>query len=79
MQGNISMTRKIQTAFRRYRILGGTCSLVIDLDSFNTSVTFKFMIILQYLITNKKSGKSKYDRKLRELEYSMSWLACKRG
>ena len=36
-----------------------------------TSVAFKFMIILQNLVTtnhNKESGKNKYDRKLPEFD-----------
>ena len=56
MQGNISMTCKIQTAFRRYRVPGGTVSLSNWIVSTRVSVAFKFMITLQYLITNKKSG-----------------------
>ena len=45
----------------------------IKLDSFKTSVDFKYMIICQNLITtgHRKSGKSKYgkyDRKLPELD-----------
>ena len=41
----------------------------INLNSFKTSVALKFVIILQNLIkiNHRKSGKSKYDRKLTEL------------
>ena len=42
----------------------------INLNSFKTSMTLKFVIILQNLIKayHRKSGKSKYDRKLTELD-----------
>ena len=42
----------------------------INLKSFKTSMTLKFVIILQNLIKayHRKSGKSKYDRKLTELD-----------
>ena len=41
----------------------------INLKSLKTSMTLKFVIILQNLIKayHRKSGKSKYDRKLTEL------------
>ena len=41
----------------------------IELDSLNTSVAFRFMIILQNLITtnHRESGKNKYDRKPPEM------------
>ena len=42
----------------------------INLKSFKMSMTLKFVIILQNLIKayHRKSGKSKYDRKLTELD-----------
>ena len=42
----------------------------IELDSLKTSVVFKFMIILQNLITtnHRESGKNKYDRKLPQVD-----------
>ena len=42
----------------------------ISLKSFKTSMALKFVIILQNLIKayHRKSGKSKYDRKLTELD-----------
>ena len=42
----------------------------IKLESLKTSMTLKFVIILQNLIKayHRKSGKSKYDRKLTELD-----------
>ena len=42
----------------------------INLKSLQTSMTLKFVIILQNLIKmyHRKSGKSKYDRKLTELD-----------
>ena len=42
----------------------------INLKSLKTSMTLKFVIILQSLIKayHRKSGKSKYDRKLTELD-----------
>ena len=42
----------------------------INLKSLKTSMTLKFVIILQNLIKayHRKSGKSKYDRKLTELD-----------
>ena len=42
----------------------------INLQSLKTSMTLKFVIILQNLINayHRKSGKSKYDRKLTELD-----------
>ena len=42
----------------------------INLKSLRTSMTLKFVIILQNLIKayHRKSGKSKYDRKLTELD-----------
>ena len=42
----------------------------INLKSFKTSMTFKFVIKLQNLIKtyHRKSGKSKYDLKLTELD-----------
>ena len=42
----------------------------INLKSLNTSMTLKFVIILQNLIKayHRKSGKSKYDRKVTELD-----------
>ena len=61
--------------FSNYPIsLYSVCSLPsphghdIKLDSLKTSVVFKFVIILQNLITtnNRKSSKNKYDRKLLE-------------
>ena len=42
----------------------------INLKSLKTSMTLKFVIILQNLIKayHRKSGKSKYDRKLTEID-----------
>ena len=42
----------------------------INLKSLKTSMTLKFVIILQDLIKayHRKSGKSKYDRKLTDLD-----------
>ena len=42
----------------------------INLKSFKTSMTLKFVVILENLIKAyyRKSGKSKYDRKLTELD-----------
>ena len=42
----------------------------INLKSLKTSMTLKFVIILQKLVEayHRKSGKSKYDRKLIELD-----------
>ena len=42
----------------------------INLNTFKTSVALKFMIILQNLTTtnHRKSGESKYDRKLTEFD-----------
>ena len=42
----------------------------INLKSLKTSMTLKFVMILQNLIKayHRKSGKSKYDRKLTELD-----------
>ena len=42
----------------------------IKLDSLKASVAFKYMIMGQNLITasHRESGKSKYDRKLHELD-----------
>ena len=42
----------------------------INLKSFKTSMTLKFVIILHHLIKayHRKSGRSKYDRKLTELD-----------
>ena len=42
----------------------------INLKSLKTSMTFKFVIILQNLIKayHRKSGKNKYDSKLTELD-----------
>ena len=46
----------------------------INLKSLKTSMTLKFVIILQNLIKayHRKSGKSKYDRKLTELDVETS-------
>ena len=46
------------------------CGHHINLKSLKTSMTLKFVIILQNLIKacHGKSGKSKYDRKLTELD-----------
>ena len=46
------------------------CGHHINLKSLKTSMTLKFVIILQNLIKayHRKSGKSKYDRKLAELD-----------
>ena len=48
--------------------------IYINLKSLRTSMTLKFVIILQNLIKayHKKSGKSKYDRKLTELDVGTS-------
>ena len=46
----------------------------INLTSFKTSMTLKFMIILQNLIKtyHRKSGKSKCDRKVTELNVEIT-------
>ena len=48
----------------------------INLSSFKTSVALKFAIILQNLIktSHRKSGKSKYDRKLTKLDVVTTWI-----
>ena len=58
----------IKTLFTRDRIRMVT--IYINLKSLKTSMTLKFVIILQNLIKayHRKSGKSKYDRKLTELD-----------
>ena len=45
-------------------------TIYINLKSLKTSMTLKFVIILQNLIKayHRKGGKSKYDRKLTELD-----------
>ena len=48
----------------------------MDLKSLKMSMTLKFVIILQNLIKayHRKSGKSKYDRKLTELDVETTWI-----
>ena len=54
----------IKTPFTRDRMR------MVTISSFKTSMTLKFVIILQNLIKayHRKSGRSKYDRKLTELD-----------
>ena len=48
----------------------------INLKSLKTSMTLKFVIILQNLIKayHRKSGKSKYNRNLTELDVETTWI-----
>ena len=50
----------------------------MKLNSFKTIVGLKLMIILQNLITtdHRKSGKSKHDRKLAELDVVSTRIRC---
>ena len=67
---NLSLTTKFLTALDPVHTGPDPYGHDINLKSFKTSMTLKFMIISQNLIKayHKKSGKSKYDRKLTELD-----------